>query len=512
MDERRPAGIPTSLLILIALVVSIYHTRLYGLTFAEARVIDDARRFLLWLAGDASTADVWFGAERPSPAKVLAAIGILAGGAAPGLEAVPHSPWMAEFCGAAPFAFRVLPAALYALAAGAVYSVMRRPRGPVAAYAAVAALIFAPPFFALNALASNESVVTAFSLLALASAARVHDDRDWIAPGLLAGLACGTKISGVVILCALPLWALLERPRRQGPRGAGWYAVGAIAGFLVTWPFLPFRPHALLEHVRLFAEFERPHTLFFGPVIAPPWYYAPLWIVIGLPPLLLAAATYEFARGSGPLCRLLRVTTALGLAAAIASHAVLREGLRHLLPLAAVIAVAAGSGLGRFSATVTRVSVRRAAIGAFMASLALPLYRLHPAEAMYVNVFANGAPGAVRAGLPITASGDILTPKILADLAGGTYGIIPGPSCDRALEFDSLSWREHASGLASVLAARPVKFTNANLAERLIVFGASREESHRLVSVGRPIVERSGVTYLAEVKNPLFERNPLSDR
>jgi 4-amino-4-deoxy-L-arabinose transferase-like glycosyltransferase len=493
MDERRPAGIPTPLLLVLAVAVALLHTRLYGLTFAEARVIDDARRFLSWLAGNATTADVWFGVERPSPPKILAAIGILAGGATP-------------------FAIRALPAALYALAAAAVYEAIRRPRGPVAAYAAVASLLLAPPFFALNALASNESVVTAFSLIALVSAARVNDDRDWISPGLLAGLACGTKISGLVILVALPLWALFERPSRVSLRGVGWYALAALAGVLVTWPLLPLRPHAVVEHIRLFAEMERPHALFFGPTIAPPWYYAPTWLVIGLPPLLLAASAYEFSRGTGPLTRLLRITAALGFAAAIASHAVLREGLRHLLPLAAVVALSAGLGLGRFVETIERRRRARIVVAVFHLSLLYSLVLTHPAESMYINTFAGGLRGAVRAGLPITASGDVLTPRILAGLAGGTYAVIPGPSADRALEFDNLSWREQMSRLATSLAARPVKFTNPNLAERLIVFGASRDDSNRLVSVGRPLLERDGVTHVSEMRNPLFERNPLSGR
>ncbi len=469
---------------LLAAVVVLSHTTAYGLTFDEARMIEDARLLGGWISGSVSTRAAWFGPERPSPAKCLVALGLLLGG--------PSLFWI-----------RLFPALLYAASASCVYAVVRRPRGEFAAYAVLLALLIAPPFFACSAQASNESAVTALTLIGLSIAASARTRAAWIRAGVVAGLAVGTKISGLALLVVLVVRLLRPPPGfTSAPRPLALFALAAGLGFLATWPVLPIAPEAALDHVLHFASaLPRPPTLYFGAVAGPSWHYVATWVLLGMPPLLLFFGALEILARSGPLARLLRLYLAVAVSAALVAHPFLREGLRHLLPLAAVIAVTGALGAGRLVERVPRFRL------VIMAALGIPflvtLFRLHPCESLYVTEAVGGPKTAVRWGLPVTSGGDVLAPGVLRLLPAGSYAVVSGGSSDLPLYFDSPEWRLHASAEASRIAGRRIQFTARRDADRWLILGSSSFNGVMNRGVGEALLERQGVVYVSLLENPI---------
>lgn len=482
----RPAGILPAAIFIAAAAIVLAHIGRYGITFVEARFLHDARQLALWTAGRATTEEVWFGAEHPSPAKILGALG-----------------W---FLVGDYRALRVLPAILYAFAAAVFYAVVRRPRGPVAGYAAVAALVLAPPFFAFAAQASIESVVSSLVLILLALASRARTAKEWAVAGFVGGIALGTKITALVALVAVPVWAWRSAPSGNFSRRALAAFLGAAAlGFLAAWPVLLIHPFAVLDHVAHFARRADDPSggmIFFGLVDRAPWYYAPVWLLIGLPPLLIFGAAVELVRGAGPLTKLLRLYSFAGLAAAIAFHAYLREGIRHLLPVAVVIAVAGGLGAGRVagSSRLRAIVVLVLFVGSFVYSVTI----LHPAESFYVSEIFGGPAAALRWKLPVTSSGDVLTPELARELPDGTYAAIPGAACDRTPEFADEFWRDAMNRRALRSSGGRVSFTTSRDADYLLLIGPGE-------MIGAPMLERAGVVYLARVRNPIGFELILTD-
>lgn len=497
MHDRPYAGPHPALIFLAAAAFALVRVRSYGMTFDEAQILEDGYRLAHWILGDVSTAATWFGPERPSPAKVLALVGALL--------------WPDILVG-----LRLGPAILYAAAVSVVYATIRRPRGGWAALACATALTVAPPLSGYAAQASNEIVVTALTLIALARAAVARTVRQWAWVGALIGLACGAKISGLVVAVTVLTWSVkgasagaLGEGRAAGARRLGAMLVAGIVAFIITWPVLPLAPAAILDHVRRFATMERPPVVFFGMKSSPPWYYAPVWLVIGLPPLLILSAAWELARGSGPLTSLLRWFTGIGVVVALFAHPWLREGLRHLLPLVAVLMIAAGLGAARFveSFALKALTSRGAGRGlmtlmAVAAAAAWPCYKLFPAETGYVNMVLGGPSGAVARELPITSSGDVLNDRVLAALPAGSYAVLPGAGCDRSIYFASVGWRRLVSERARAVSGRDVRFVAAGPADRLLILGATWGRGGRTRFLGRPLLERDGVVYAAWLPHP----------
>ena len=490
---QQAAGIRPAVLFIPMLLIILGHISRYGMTFDEARFIHDAHQLAGWIRGTADTEEVWFGAEHPSPAKILGALGYLP---------------VRDFR-----ALRIFTAMLYALAAIAVYGAVRRPRGPAAGVLVLASLILAPPFFAYSAQASNESVVSALTLLLLATASRARAPREWFVAGFIAGLALGTKITALVGIIAVPVWAWRCAPSGNFSRRSFLlFALALFTGFLCAWPALALNPRAVLDHVAHFAALpaaadeaaRRPATLFFGFVDSPPWYYAPLWLAIGLPPLLLLGAAIELWKGAGPLTRLLRIHIATGLLSAIAFHSYLREGIRHLLPVAVVVAVAGGLGAARLAGWRARGYRYLLVIVLVAGSFVFSLIRQHPAESFYVSELAGGPAAAARWKLPITSSGDILSHDMIRELPEGSYAVIPGASCDRPLNFYDPMWRAAMNRHAAKWTSEKVRFTIPQHADYLLVLGAGEK-------IGIPLLERGGITYVSRLRNPVGFELILTD-
>lgn len=486
MEGRLGAGIHPAVVFAAAAAFAASRMDAYGLTFDEARIADDARIFLQWILGQVGTREAWFGVERPSPAKILAAVGMVLG-----LEM--------------PAALRLLPSLLYAAAVSVVYATLRRPAG-AGAWAAVSFLVLAPPFSGYAAQCSNELVATSFLLLALCRAAVARTRTEWAWAGAWLGLAVGTKISGLVGVLALAAWAWRGAPPGgTARRGLGWAALGCAAGFLATWPALPLMPRAAFDHVAHFATVARPPLVHFGLRDLAPWYYGPFWIGVGLPSLLVLGAAWELARARGPWHALMSWYCGLGLAVSVAAAPVLREGVRSLLPLAAGLAICGGLGLARMAGAMRPGASRSrgalAALVALAASLPSTL-AIHPAETGYVSALAGGPSGAASLGLPITSSGDVLNDEVWAGVPPGLVAVLPGPAADRPIYFGSPSWRRKAAAMIAARTGRAIRLVPVEQAERIVVIGPSRGAFSAQGMLGRPLLERRGVVYVSWLPHP----------
>lgn len=482
-DGRVSAGPHPIIVFLVAAFMILPRLDVYGMTFAEARILDDATAFFTWLGDLVSTRELRFGVERLSPVKLLAAAGILLFDR--------HDPLVA---------IRIFPALLYAAAAALLYAALRRPRGPFAAAAAAGAIVLAPPLFGLSAQASDESILMSLTLIGLLLASSARAPTAWARVGLVAGLAAGAGFSGIVLILAVPLWALLFQRERMARRGLAAYFGALLVGFLLTWPRLVAHPRGLVEQLALFVRLERPPLLHFGLRIdGAPWHYAPVWLLIGVPPLVLLFALRALP-SPRPLARLFATYLVLGLGAAIAAHGVLRDGVRHLLPFVAVLAAASGLGLGRLARA--RPGWRPLLTLLLFLPLLLHNARFHPAESFYLSEAIGGPAGAAGRGLPITSSGDILTDEVLRRLPAGRYAVLPGAASDRPLDFASPRWRIRVGDRASRLTGRSIVITTAELADQFIVLGAAPENAAVFRRAALPLVERGGVMQAALIRNP----------
>lgn len=440
------------LFFVLAATIVLSHIGSYGWTFDEAQILHDAQNLIAWVKGLASTEEVWFGHERPSPAKALAALGVY-------------------FWGQEPAAVRFFPALLWALAATTVYTTVRTPCGSQAARATFFALLLAPPFFGFSAQASNESVVSSLILIMLCRAAWARSNREWLIVGLIGGVALGAKITALVALLSVPAWAISMG--RFSKKTGLLFSAGIAVGFIVTWPPIVFAPEAAWEHVLHFANSAGR----IGPF--PSWHYALFWLAIGLPPAVFLLGAGEAMCGRGPLHRLLTVYLAVGIFTAVSAHDYLGEGIRHLLPLAVVFAVLAGLSLGRVARFFPKSSLIL-----FLLPFLISLSAVHPTETFYISEILGGPGRAEKLGLPVTSSGDILNDNVLAMLPEGAYSIVSGARADRSLNFGNAYWRELVARRASSLTGRPVRFTSG----RRIVLGPGDEQ-------GTPLLVRKGVTY-----------------
>ena len=135
-----------------------------------------------------------------------------------------------------------------------------------------------------------------------------------------------------------------------------------------------------------------------------PWYYAPEWVLISTPLVVLAGAALSlFMRRGGdgakpprPPRIALWVAAVLPVSMVIARGSTLYDGVRHLLFVYPILVVLSASG---WAAWLSRGSVwgRRTAAALLVVGLLNPLAfhaRSHPNQAVYFNEFVGGPIGA----------------------------------------------------------------------------------------------------------------------
>jgi hypothetical protein len=252
---------------------------------------------------------------------------------------------------------------------------------------------------------------------------------DALKAGLAAGLGMGVRVGGVLALfylaaglaMALAANGDLRRPAALGRAAAG--AMGralplaaavAIPVMLLFWPWAQQAP--LTRPLQAFIEFNHhafPYkTLFDGsdvPAENLPPAYLPVYLIVKLPEIVLlllilgapAAAFAALRRDPmptrAPELGFLAVLVVFPIGYAVATNAVLFDGMRHFLFVLPPIAVLAGIALSAIADRLRAPLPRRifqGGLGLYLAYHASIMVRLHPDEYVYYNALVGGVPGA----------------------------------------------------------------------------------------------------------------------
>jgi hypothetical protein len=241
--------------------------------------------------------------------------------------------------------------------------------------------------------------------------------------GVLLGCALGMRVLGLLMVGYAALSILLQLPlaQQQRPRNAlAFFARSAIAlspafaiayvVMIAAWPWAALAP---LNPVRGLIDFGGFHyhigTIFAGRIYemadVPRWY-VPVYLLIKLPPLLLAGGALAIASLIGAAREHRRSETALILfmllfpvACEVIARGPAFTGMRHFLFVVPLAAVLAGVGFD-FVVGALRARFRwladalAAATGALIAYNAALLVQLHPYQYLYYSPLVGGLPGA----------------------------------------------------------------------------------------------------------------------
>jgi hypothetical protein len=249
--------------------------------------------------------------------------------------------------------------------------------------------------------------------------------------GVAIGLAMAVRVGGLLLLCYLglllclfALWQAVAARRFSVLIGVGltslWrvFAPVALIAYplmLVFWPWAQSDPisHPLQALAVFSKEIFWAKVLFDGQLIAAnqlPWDYLPVSIGIVLPELVLAlllaapilALVALARRNAWRYERVLSLfmvgfTIVFPVVYAIATKAVLFNGMRHFLfvlpPIAVVAGLVGDRALDRLAAFEYRAPIY-AALGLYGVVHLSIMAMLHPDQYVYYNAFVGGVPGA----------------------------------------------------------------------------------------------------------------------
>jgi Dolichyl-phosphate-mannose-protein mannosyltransferase len=267
--------------------------------------------------------------------------------------------------------------------------------------------------------------------------------------GILLGCALGMRVLGLLMVGYAALAILLAMPRAKDEplrNGLAFFARSAIALspafaiayaiMLAAWPWAALAP---LNPVRGLIDFGDFHyhinTLLAGRVYemaGVPRWYVPAYLLIKLPPVMLAGAAIAVVIvfmprrvGAKPWLwsetALLAFMLLFPVACEVIDHGPAFTGMRHFLFVIPLAAVLAGIGLDWL---IGILQLRRrwvaAAAAAVMAGLmaynAALLIQLHPYEYLYYNPIVGGLPGA--AGRYATDYWVAMMPEAVEQLEG----------------------------------------------------------------------------------------------
>ena len=150
--------------------------------------------------------------------------------------------------------------------------------------------------------------------------------------------------------------------------------------------------------------FWQNHVLFLGQQVLSthlPWYYLPVWLLIGLPLFVLFLTVYSLAgllkKWKDPLFILMLAALAVNLMVYFLAKPVIYDGLRHFLFLIPILVVLAASGAVEFWLGSSRSLVKNIVAGLVALNLlvvGVHMVRLHPYEYIYFNELTGGLKGS----------------------------------------------------------------------------------------------------------------------
>jgi hypothetical protein len=254
--------------------------------------------------------------------------------------------------------------------------------------------------------------------------------RDIAAFGLLAGIALGMRVLGLIVLTYVGFAIAIYLPQ-AGPDDGHTRrrfviesllrtlpaVVAAYIVMILAWPWAALAPLNPIRGLLAFSEFHYEiRTALAGRIYDMadvPRLYVPIYILIRVPLLTLFGAAFAMmsalslhrATASTRLqCRdisLLSATIIFPLACQVVGHGPAFTGLRHFLFVIPPLAALAGIGLDKaLTALAARgrlfVSGGLAFVTACFLSNAATLVRLHPDEYLFYNAAVGGLAGASR--------------------------------------------------------------------------------------------------------------------
>jgi hypothetical protein len=250
----------------------------------------------------------------------------------------------------------------------------------------------------------------------------------WLLHGVAFGCALGIRVGGVILLAPLLIGlgvSVVRHARQDGVMPAAMttlrFSGPLLASLALSWAlmvaFWPWAQTGLLRPLEALAAFShfplRFHFPFAGQEVEtthlPPWYVPVAFAVklvepalLGLLVALVLAVRSMVRQGWGAITPA-RVALAgmiiLPPVLVIASHAVLYDGIRHLMFLLVPLSVAAGLGLDRLGNILARRGLRPVQAGAALLAVwtlwqMAMIGRLHPYESIWYNALAGGVKGA----------------------------------------------------------------------------------------------------------------------
>jgi hypothetical protein len=295
--------------------------------------------------------------------------------------------------------------------------------GPWAGVLAMALLSLSPRYFADSMNNPKDLPFAAMTVVALYYISTVSPRWPYVSTStaikiaISLALALGIRVGGLLYLgyFGLLVMVLVVRDRctdwRRLADTAGRMLAIAVAMLVLGTVFWPWAGGAPLVRPfqALLGAANYPwdgSVLFMGREFAAdelPWYYAPWWVLISTPPVVLAGiavSAISFWNYDDALRRMgLWFLVLFPVATGIVMGSTLYDGIRHLqfiTPVLVLLAVAGWVGLFRESRPLW---VRRTAAVALVAGLASMLtfaIRFHPNQGVYFNALVGGPRGAFK--------------------------------------------------------------------------------------------------------------------
>lgn len=242
-------------------------------------------------------------------------------------------------------------------------------------------------------------------VVALKQSARL----PYIIAGFFWGLAMATKFNAVFVPVILGIWHIAQGKLKFSQKQFERYSMYVIVGIVVLclfWPWIIINP---VRHLQMIAQYigevGRGLPVLFGGVryaagVDVPWWYAPSFVALQTPPIILFLAIIGTI--ASILCRSAKTVRARSIVFVwigvvfvryVVPHMIIYNGARHVMEVLPAVALLAMFGIQWLLGMSARWMQKRVAqaicIAVILVTLGYPIFRLHPYEAQYFNMFAG---------------------------------------------------------------------------------------------------------------------------
>jgi len=428
--------------------------------------------------------------DHPPLAKVGMALGVL----------------LLHKCAPLVVAWRLPPAALFALLVLAIYLFMAGHFGERAGVLSAVSLALMPRVFGQAHFGEIDMPMACLWFLTTAAFVKGIASPRWaVATGVIFGLALLTKVNAVFLPFVLAPWGLAFHGRKALPNLVAMATISPLlflAGWPVLWIDLVGKLKAFVADKTKRAVIE---TYYFGHTYTKPfapWHYPLVMTLITVPTGQVAAAVVGVAANARafvrePVKALIALNLCVILGLMCLPGVPKYDGVRLFMPAFPFVACLAGLGLARiWDALAVRWPPRwaAAAVAAFMAVQIVPLAAIHPYELSYYSALVGGLRGAHKLGMETTYWGDTVTSDVLDYVnarcpKGGKVCFFP------IGDFIPPTYQDATGELRKDLRFSTEIDPDYDLLVLLPRQGKFNEKAWRLYRTGKPVfqVERQGV-------------------